>query len=62
MSSARNLNEYDHVMNKVEFCDGFWVSLKFTISSIKNKPYMILGIIKYWVYRILYGVEKTWVG
>jgi hypothetical protein len=49
-------------MNKVEFCDGFWVSLKFTISSIKNKPYMILGIIKYWVYRILYGVEKTWVG
>ncbi len=61
MSCARNLNEYDNVMNRVAITNfgRLWVCLIFTISSIINKWHIVLGIVKYWVYRIVYGIENT---
>ena len=55
-NGAHNLNEYDNIMNEVNICK--WIHCKFTISSIINKWHIVFGIIKYWVYRIVYGIEK----
>jgi hypothetical protein len=59
-SSARNLNEYDNTLNQVPITNvgRLWVCLLFTLSTLTNKPLMILGIIKYWILRILYGIEQ----
>ncbi len=63
MIGARNLNEYDNVMDRVGITNfgRFWVCSIFTLSTLKNKPHIILGIAKYWIYRIIYGIEKKWV-
>ena len=59
-SNCTNLNTYDNIMNTMEFNSRIHVTqgILFTIFVLKKKPKLCLGIMKYWIQRILYGVEK----
>ncbi len=63
VSKVRNLNMYDNIMNCVLITNvgRFWECFKFTLLTIKHKPLMCFGIMKYWVYRIVFGVENMWI-
>ena len=57
---CKNLDTYVNIMNEVMITNKgrAWICFIFTMLVVKNKPIMLFAILKYWVFRTIYGIKR----